>query len=827
MRVPLSWLREYVDIALPTEALAERLTLAGLEVAAIHRIGVPGSPLPWDPERVLVGRVTAVERHPNADRLVLASVEYGAGRSTRVVTGAPNLRPGEAGQRVALALEGARLADAYAAAPRIVTLAGRKVRGIYSDAMILSEKELGLSDDHEGVLLLEADAPPGTPLAAVLGDEVLDIEITPNMARCLSLLGVAREVAALTGAAVRPPRPRLLAQGEPVRSRVRVDIADPALAARYAAMLLEGVAVRPSPEWMRRRLRLAGIRPISNVVDVTNYVMLEWGQPLHAFDYDALVRRAQGGTPHITVRPAKPGEVLTTLDGERRVLDAERLVIADAAGPVAVAGVMGGAETEVGPSTGRILLEAANFSLISIRKTTQALKLPSEASARFGRGVAPALAVPAAERAAALMQELGGGRVAPGVVDVYPRPYRPPVIALPMREVERVLGVSPGREAVSRLLTALDFRCEPLEGDGLRVQAPDYRLDIGEGLVGVADLAEEIARLAGYDRMPGTEMADRLPPQRDNTDVQLEDRVKDLLVTAGLQEVLTYRLTTPEREAALVPGGPSEPPPYVRLANPISAERTVLRRTLLHGLLEVMGLNARVRQRIWCFEVGPVFLPAGRGLPEEPRRLAIGLRGPLVPPSWLAPEPPPSDFYALKGVVEALLAGLHVPAARFEPVAHPTFTPGRAARLLLGGASVGALGEVHPDVQAAFDLPPGPVALAELDLEAVLAAVLPRFRLAAVPRFPPALQDVAVVVDEAVPAAEVLAVAQASGAPLLAEVRIFDVYRGRPVPAGKKSLGVSLLFQAPDRTLTDAEVEAAKGRILEALGARFQATLRG
>jgi phenylalanyl-tRNA synthetase beta chain len=825
MRIPLSWLREYVDVVVPTDELAERLTLAGLEVAAVQRIGVPGSALPWDPERILVGRVTAVERHPNADRLVLATVEYGSGRTKQVVTGAPNLRVGEAGQAVAFALEGARLVDAYAATSQVATLTGRKVRGIYSDAMILSEKELGLSDDHEGVLLLDEAAPVGTPLAAYLGDEVLDIEITPNMARCLSLIGVAREVAALTGGAVRLPQPRLQAEGEPVAARVQVEIADPALAARYAATLIEGVSVRPSPEWMRRRLRLCGVRPISNIVDVTNYVMLEWGQPLHAFDYDALARRARGGRPTITVRPAKPGEVLVTLDGERRTLDPERLVIADSAGPVAVAGVMGGAETEVTSTTTRILLEAANFTLISIRKTTQALKLPSEASGRFGRGVSPALAVPAALRATALMQALGGGRVAPGVADCYPRPHVPPVIRLSMADVRRVLGVAPEREAVQALLGALDFRCEAVGPDALRVTAPDYRLDIGEGLVGVADLLEEIARLTGYDRMPGTEMADTLPPQRNNLTVELEDRVKDLLVTAGLQEILTYRLTTPEREAALTPGG-AEPPAYVRLANPISAERTVMRRTLLPGILTAMALNARVRDRLWLFEVGPVFLPAGAGLPQEPRRLALGLRGPLAPPSWLAPEPPASDFYALKGVLEALLAGLHLPAARFQPAAHPTFAPGRAAELWLGEACVGVLGEVLADVQAAFDIPGGSPCVAELDLEAMLGAVPRSFRLAAVPRFPPALQDLAVVVDEAVSAAAVLEAVRAAGGPLLADVRLFDLYRGAPVPAGQKSLALSLLFQAPDRTLTDVEVEAAKGRVLAALAERLQARLR-
>ena len=388
MRVPISWLKEFVDIPLPVSELAERLTFAGLEVAGVEIIGLPGAALPWDPERIVVGEVLEIRPHPNADRLVLATVEYGAGRPKTVVTGAPNLRVGEKGHKVAFALEGARHWDGYSAAPEVTTLKGRKVRGIHSDGMVLSEKELGLSDDHTGVLVLDAQAPVGTPLAEYLGDVVLDLEITPNMARCMSVLGVAREVAALTGGRVRYPKVEMQAEGEPIEGRVQVAIEDPALSARYTATLIAGVTIGPSPEWMRRRLRLAGIRPISNIVDVTNYIMLEWGQPLHAFDYDVLVRRAKG-VPRITVRPAKAGEVITTLDGVTRALTPERLLITDTAGPIAVAGIMGGAETEVTDGTRTILLESANFHFVSIRKTTQALKLPSEASARFGRGVPP------------------------------------------------------------------------------------------------------------------------------------------------------------------------------------------------------------------------------------------------------------------------------------------------------------------------------------------------------------------------------------------------------------------------------------------------------
>jgi phenylalanyl-tRNA synthetase beta chain len=827
MRVPLSWLKEYVDIPVPIADLAGRFTLAGLEVASLEIIGLPGASLPWDPERIVVGQILEVRPHPDADRLVLATVEYGRGQPKTVVTGAPNLRVGDRGMKVAFALEGARHWSGYSTKPEVTTLQGRKVRGISSDGMILSEKELGLSDDHTGILLLDEDAPVGAPLASYMGDVVLDLEITPNMARCLSVLGVAREVVALTGGTIRYPPSQLRAEGPPIEDRVTIAIADPTLCARYAATLISGVRIGPSPEWMRRRLRLAGIRPISNIVDVTNYVMLEWGQPLHAFDYDRLARRARG-LPRITVRPARPGEVITTLDGVRRILSPDRLLITDEAGPIAIAGVMGGAETEVTDATTTVLLESANFHFVSIRKTTQALKLPSEASARFGRGVPPSGAVPAATRAAGLMRELAGGTIAQGVADCYPAPQVPPVVVLTTAEVQRVLGMEMPRAEIGRILRALEFQCEPDGETGWRVTAPPHRLDIGTGITGAADLIEEVARIYGFDRIPVTEMADRLPPQRDVPAVDLEERVRDLLVVAGLQEVITYRLTTPEREAALTRDGvPAGVLPYVRLANPISADRVVMRRALMPGLLEVLAHNARLRDRLWFFEIGPVYLPRGPGaLPEEPRRVAIAMAGRFAPASWRDPEPGRTDLFDLKGVVESLLRGLHLQGFGFEPSSHPTFAPGRTVQVTGAGRAMGILGEVHPLIQMAFGLPAGPTCLAELDLE-ILAAQTPlTHRAAAVPRFPPALQDIALVVEEAVSAAELTEVIRSAGGALLADVRLFDVYRGQPVPPGKKSLAFSLVFQAMDRTLTDAEVEAEKLRIVEAAVQGVGAQLR-
>jgi len=384
------------------------------------------------------------------------------------------------------------------------------------------------------------------------------------------------------------------------------------------------------------------------------------------------------------------------------------------------------------------------------------------------------------------------------------------------------------RAEIERILTSLEFRCEPEGETAVRVTAPEHRLDIGTGVTGAADLIEEVARIYGYDRIPVSEMADELPPQRDRVSVDLEERVRDLLAMAGLQEVISYRLTTPEREAVLVPPDAlGVDRPYIRLANPISGDRVVMRQTLLPGLLETMAQNARLRDRLWFFEIGPVYLPNGAGgLPAEPRRLALGVAGRIAPASWRDGDPCRADFFDLKGAVEALLSGLHLAEVVFEPVTHPTFLPGRTARVLVSGQQLGTLGEIHPQIRAAFDLPPGPVCLAELDLDGLLRCVPSTYRVAAVPRFPPALQDIALVVDEEVSAATVMGVVHAAAGPLLAEVRLFDVYRGPQLPPGQKSLAFSLVFQAADRTLTDAEVEAEKRHIVEAAAKRLGAQLR-
>lgn len=819
MRVPLSWLKEYVEITLPVEELADRLTLAGLEVEQIERIGEL-----WDRDKVFVGQVLEVKPHPNADRLVIAVVEYGAAAPMEVVTGAPNLKPGASGAKVAFAVAGARIIDGYAEGRQVVTLKPGRIRGVPSAGMVLSEKELGLSDRHETVIELPADAPVGTPLVDYMGDTVLDIELTPNLSYALSITGIAREVAALTGQQLRLPVPIERAAGAPAAGQARVEIADPDLCPRYIAAIIRGVRVGPSPQWMQRRLTLAGMRPINNVVDITNYVMLELGQPLHAFDLDLLRPQEPGEVPAIIVRRARQGERMVTLDGVERTLDEQMLLITDGAGPVAIAGVMGGLESEVTGETHNILLEAANFYYLSVRRTSQLLKLSSEAAYRFGRGLDPELPPLGAIRAAELMREYAEGDVARGLIDVYPAPPVQQVIDLDPHEIERLLGVALPAERIQAILESLGFGVQATARGMLAVTVPTHRRDVSIP----ADLVEEVARIYGYDNLPNTLLPDELPPQEPNRSAALEERARDILVGCGLQEIITYSMTNLAGVARLTPG---EPPPvpqgYVRLTNPLSQERNVMRQTLMEAMLETLAANLRVAERTTLFEVARVYLPReGEVLPAEPQRLAIGLAGPRGPRAWGCDQPEPLDFFDLKGIIQALLDRLGVEGASYEPIESPTFQPGRAAEVRAGGQTLGVLGEVHPTVRDAFDLPPTRVPLAELDLEAIIGLATTLRPMEPISRFPTVTQDLAVIVDQAVPAARVQELIRQAGGDLLRSAVLFDLYRGPQIPPGKVSLAYALTYQAADRTLTDEEVARLQGRIVRVLEQKLGATLR-
>ena len=552
MLVPLSWLRDYVALPADPAHLVERLTLAGLEAAGVRVFGFAVPPglhvkpadagLPWDRDKVVLAKVLKIEKHPDADKLKLVTVDYGAAEPKTVVTGAPNIAPGQSGMKVVIGLRGTKYFYADKDGKKAVfTLEPKALRGIMNDSMCMSDYELGISDEHEGIILLDdADPAPGTPAADFLADVVVELDVLPNMARCLSMIGVAREVAALTGGATTIAAPKVETVAEKIDGKVAVEIADPKLCGRYTATVIRNVTIGPAPRWMRSRLQAAGMRPISNAVDITNYVMLEHGQPLHAFDYDALVMRAGGKPPVITVRPAKAGEKLKTLDGQDRELGPDNLVIADVAGPVALAGVMGGLDTEVTAATKTILLESAAFDFVSVRKTARQFTLFSEASTRFAKGVHPELAKPAAARAAELFRAHAGGEVLSGIVDNYPAPIPPQVIDLTPADIRRVLGFDIPPAEVARVLTALQFGVKATP-TGWTLTTPPTRLDIQ---VGVADVIEELARVYGYDHLPDTLLSQVLPEQVANRSLDLEEHARDLLADQGLQECITYSLTS-------------------------------------------------------------------------------------------------------------------------------------------------------------------------------------------------------------------------------------------------------------------------------------------
>ncbi len=843
MRVPIRWLKEFVElpVSVSVEELAHRLTMAGIEVAAIEYIGQSppqnvkhglhapwtgenqsSGRLTWDRDKILVGQIVEVQPHPNADRLVVAMVDYGQG-AVPSVTGAPNVSVGQRGQKVPVALPGARLVNAYGDDPAQIEVKPVGIRGVDSQAVICSEKELGLSDDHTGVLILDDDAMVGTPLCELLGDEVLELDLTPNLGRCLSIIGVAREVAALTGGKLKVKEPKWKPFGQSIEGQAQVEIADPDLCARYTATIIRDVRPKPAPFWMRYRLLLSGMRPISAIVDITNYVMLEWGQPLHAFDYDKLSERAGGRPPKIIVRRAKPSEKITTLDKVERTLTEDMLVIADEKGAIAIAGVMGGLETEVSDSTKHILLESASFHAINNRRTAQRLQLPSEASHRFSRGVPPELAERAAVRAAELMRRLTRGEIASGLLDAYPCKAPPRVITLAPTEIERLLGIRVKPAEISASLKRLGFACKRQKG-ALEVTVPYHRLDVEIP----ADLVEEVARIVGYDQLPSTLLSDTLPPQRRDRALELEEQVRDILVASGLTEVITYSLTSPKSVAKLYP---TEQPPltsYVELENPISSERTHMRQTFMNELLETIASNQHHREHVAVFEVGRVYLPDPKstdGLPKEPRRLGIALAGLRRSPSW-AEKTASVDFFDLKGIVETLLQHLGIEGAKFLPVSDPPFHPGRCAELSLSGERLGVLGEVHPQVAERFDLK-GRVYLAELDLERMIPLAGEVRPYCPLPRFPGIRQDIAVVVEEGLPQERVERLIWESGGELLTSVNLFDVYYGEQVPPGKKSLAYSLYYLAEDRTLTDPEAQAIHARIQKRLETQVGAQVRG
>ncbi len=659
----------------------------------------------------------------------------------------------------------------------------------------------------------------GTEVSGVdrLGDAVLHLEVTPNRPDCLGVLGIAREVAALTGQPLRLPDLAYPEAGPDVADQAQVEIQAPDLCHRYTASIVESIRVGPSPPWLRARLTSAGVRPINTIVDVTNYVMLEYGQPMHAFDYETLLGR------RIEVRRARSGEALKTLDGTVRSLPSDLLVIADAARPVALAGIMGGAESEVTERTTSVLLESANFDRVSVRRGSRLLRLRTESSARFDKGLPPAIAAYALRRATKLLVELCGGRASRGILDVYPNPPPPIEVRLTSAELRRILGIELTPAQTAGVLGKLGFHCRE-EGQALLVTPPAHRSDIRIP----ADLAEEVARLIGYDRIPTTTMSGVIPSHPPQPLTDLIERVKDLLAGSGLQEVISYSLVGRRLLGRTNYGEGSGVPSPLVLANPLTPDQEILRTSLLPSLLECVVKNLRPGEGgVRLFEVGRVYLPRQDDLPQEREMLGLAMAGSRWFRRWGSVDAE-LEFTDLKGVVEELFDRLHVEGASFERSSgQGFFHPGRTALIGWRGLRLGAIGELHPAVARNFELG-GPAFLAELDIEVLLGAVeVDSFRVALPPRFPEMRRDLAVVVEEDVAVAQLLDIIRQAGGPLLVSAELFDLFRGRGVPSGRKSCAFALVFRSPERTLIDGEVAELEARIIEQLERLTGARLRG
>ena len=797
MRVTVNWLKDYVNFDLPPERLAEILTMAGIEIDAIER---PGKLL----DGLVTARVHSVRPIVDSDHLKLCEVEVG-GNKHQVVCGAPNVRED--------------LVTAYA--PVGVTLAGgqtmkeTEIRGAKSSGMLLSVRDAGIGDDHSGIWEFPDDVATGQDLAtaAMMDDAVLEFTVTANRGDCLSHLGIAREIAALTGQRVRLPKSRPQRVGGKIDEHIRIDIKQPEWCRRYTGMMVRDVEIGPSPLWMQSRLRMVGIRPINNIVDVTNYVLMEFGQPLHAFDHERLTHH------HIIVRAAKDGEKMDTLDGERRTLSADNLLICDGEAPVAIAGVMGGLNSEVIDETRHVFIESAYFDPINVRKTSSALGLTTESSYRFARGVDSEGLVHALHRAAYLMEETGGGEIISGYIDNYPKPIPRAETNLRVSRTNAVLGMNLKEARISEILLSLGMEVQRVNEDLFRVTVPPYRTEVYREI----DVIEEVARIEGYDKIPTSFPKVPLyspPPDEFRT---FRNGLSNRMVSLGFQEVMNFAFdSTVRQDRFLMPGAE---PDYVGVLNPATEEAAVMRRSLVAGLVKNLKHNLSFGlQDVKIFELRPVFDRDEKGDIVERYRLAALMNGHIRAASWNL-TPAVVDFFDLKGVLETLFTTEGIAGVGFERTTIDFLHPGKTASIVAGGKALGFVGALHPDVMRSLDLSGEPVVF-ELDIADLHKLSKVRLKYEKESRFPSALRDLAVVVDEDVAAGRLLEVIEGLGIDLLCEVNLFDVYRGERIGAGSKSLAFSLRFQASDRSLTDEEVSVQYERIVSTLETEVGARLR-
>jgi phenylalanyl-tRNA synthetase beta chain len=806
MRISLKWLSEYVDLPAADE-LARQLTAVGLEVEGIERTG-------QGLEGIVAARILSSDKHENAEKLSVTKVDAGRGEPLQIVCGAKNYAVGDV---VPLATVGTTL-------PGGMKIEKAKLRGVESFGMLCSAKELGLAADASGLLILPKDVKPGTPIAEALqlADVFLEINVTPNRPDALSHVGIAREVAAILGKPVKLPKPKLAEDGTPAAKLAKVRIEAPEKCPRYTARVLEGVKIGPSPLWLQRRLEGCGVRSISNVVDATNFVLLELGHPLHAFDLDKVAGH------EIVVRTARPGEKITTLDGKERALEPEDLLIADRERGSALAGVMGGGDSEISAGTTRVLLESAYFQPSTIRRTSRRQGLKSEASYRFERGADPGMVVAAVDRCAALIAELSGGTVRPGIIDVHPVKQKASTVKLRWSRPAEILGMDVARAEARKILKGLGFEEKAHDEKGATWIVPSWRVDVSIE----EDLVEELVRTKGYHAIPETLPRTAIDTPVEALELRAIARIRDALEAAGFAEAVNFSFLA-ERELEpfehrVVTGDGSGRALGVALKNPISADLSVMRTSLVPSLLKNAVHNRRQRiDDVRLYEMASVYHPHHdpKDRPtSEAMEIAAVLCGRRSPVGWATGANAPVDFYDAKAAAQGVLEALGV-EARWIAGGDSWMHPRTSARLQAtdGDEVLGVVGELHPRVAAAFDLPRGVLAL-RLSLDALLrrAKLVPQYR--PIPRLPAVLRDLAVVVKDEVTAASVEALVREE--PLVDRVTLFDVYRGAPLPEGKKNLALAISYRAPDRTLTDAEADAAHAKIVKRLSERVGAELR-
>ena len=795
MKLNRKWLNEeFVDLSgVPDREFVETMTIAGQKVETYERLDA-------ELRNVVVGRVVSITRHTNSDHMWVCQIDVGAGEPVQIVTGAQNVHEGDL---VPVAQHNSWL-------PGGVHITKGKLRGEVSNGMLCSLKELGLTLNdfpyaiEDGIWILQEDCKPGDDINTVIGndDTVVDFEITNNRPDCYSILGLAREAAAAFNKPMRHHDPvvRGGAAGE-LSELLEVEVPAEDLCRRYTARMVRNVKIAPSPKWLRQRLRANGVRPIKNIVDITNYVMLEYGQPMHAFDYRYV------GSGKIIVRRSEPGETLTTLDGNVRTLTPGMLVIADETKPIGLAGIMGGENSEIMDDTVDVVFESANFNGTSIRQTALALGMRTEASGKFEKNIDPLLTLPAVDRACELVELLGAGEVMDGVIDVLNDIPEPRTIELEPDRINALLGTDISEADMVEYLRRLEI---PVEGHEIRV--PSWRPD----LVGMADIAEEVGRLFGYNNIPTTTFRGAATEGGYTEAMKLENRAGSLCRSLGYSEILTYSFVSPSIFDQIRLPEDSSLRNAMRIQNPLGEDASIMRTVALPSMLAILARNnAYHNDAVKLYELAKVYLPKpGQILPDEPKHLVLGTYGEH------------EDFFKMKGEIEAFLRGMNVPEARYTAEKHdPTFHPGRCARVSVGGVDLGCFGQIHPLVARSYGID-GEIFAAELNFTALLSLQLPEKTYTPLPKYPAVTRDIAVVCGEAVTVAALSDCIRAAGGKLLRSVELFDIYRGKGIASGSKSAAFRLTLRADDRTLTDADSDGVVSAVLAALEKELNAKLR-